>query len=186
MTLLLYVVVFFLFSGCYILDITALILPKWLKFIVQDREHYSETTYGLFQRCESSTGECTSFPQPSDCKEDFCQLWQIVVAGVILAAFTGTLTMIALTGIIFSQRDKRGQGWKLVAGMLVLHAIPLVVSFSAVVYLSNSSSSIFHLGTGYDQSFVMSAVSWCLSVVLAFIMMGFSTSGNDSHYHRLE
>lgn len=39
-----------------------------------------------------------------------------MAAGVILATFIGTLTMIALTGIIFSPRDKRDQGWKLVAG----------------------------------------------------------------------
>ncbi|KAL7333082.1 hypothetical protein PS15p_202034 [Mucor circinelloides] len=185
MSLLLYVVVFFLFSGSYILNITALILPKWLKFIIQDPEHYSETTYGLFQRCESSTGECTSFPQPDDCKKDFCQLWQIVVAGVILATFIGAMTMIGLTGTIFSPRDKRDQGWKLIAGMLVLHAIPLVVSFSAVVYLSNTNSSIFHLGTSFDQSFIISAVSWCLSVILACTVVGFSTSSHD-YYHRFE
>lgn len=39
-----------------------------------------------------------------------------MVAGVILATFVGTMTIIGLIGSIFSPRDKRDQGWKLIAG----------------------------------------------------------------------
>ncbi|KAI8642537.1 hypothetical protein BD408DRAFT_179269 [Parasitella parasitica] len=182
MALLFYVVILFLFVSSYSLNIVALILPRWLKFIVLDPQHYSKTTYGLFQQCESSTGECKSFPQENDCKEErFCELWQIAGAGVILAIFIGILIIIALSSIIFIRKDKRVQGWNLITGMLVLHAIPLIVSFSIVIYLSNINSTNFHLGTSYDQSFIMSGISWCSSVILAFFMMAFSSSNNNEY-----
>ncbi|KAG2199833.1 hypothetical protein INT47_009446 [Mucor saturninus] len=76
MSLLGYVVVFFLFCCSYALNLTALFLPKWLTRIIP-KPSYSETNYGLFKLCSSLTGECRPFPGPSDCtqEERFCQLW---------------------------------------------------------------------------------------------------------------
>lgn len=70
--------------------------------------------------------------------EGFCQLWytyiyikkrerdlfiqsdfknrQAAGAGMILGAVVGTLTMIALLGVMCSNREKRERGWKLISG----------------------------------------------------------------------
>ncbi|KAI9357467.1 hypothetical protein BD770DRAFT_443701 [Pilaira anomala] len=189
MPLLGYVVVFFLFCCSYALNLTALFLPKWLAHVIP-KPFYSETHYGLFKLCQSLTGDCRPFPRAEndDCKEEgFCQLWQAAGAGMILGAVVGTLTMIALLGVMCSNREKRERGWKLISGMLVLHAVPSIVSFSIIAYLYNTSS-IFYSGTKYDQSFIINAVSWCLSLILSLSMLLASFIGNPEYhyYERLD
>lgn len=49
-------------------------------------------------------------------------------------------------------------------------AIPSAVSFSIVVYASNSRS-VFYSDTKYDHSFIMDSVSWCMSLVLSLSML---------------
>ncbi|KAI8064130.1 hypothetical protein BDF21DRAFT_496843 [Thamnidium elegans] len=185
MPLLGYVVVFFLFCCSYALNLTALFLPKWLTHIIP-KPFYSETNYGLFKQCQSLTGDCQPFPRVAndDCKEEgFCELWRAAGAGMILGAVVGTLTIVALLGVMCSHREKRERGWKLVSGMLILHAVPSIISFSIIAYLYNTSS-IFYSGTKYDQSFIMNSVSWCLSTILSLSMLLASFIGNpDYHYY---
>ncbi|KAL0078072.1 hypothetical protein J3Q64DRAFT_1767570 [Phycomyces blakesleeanus] len=188
MSLLGYVVIFFLFCCSYALNLTALLLPKWLIFVVP-KPLYSETNYGLFKLCQSVTGECRPFPreEEGDCTEEgFCQLWQAAGAGMILAAVIGALTLVALLGTMCSSRRKRERGWKLVAGMLVLHAIPAAISMSVVAYLVNTSS-IFYAGTRYDMSFIMGAATWCISLVIALSLTLATLLGPPEHgYERLD
>ncbi|KAI9021440.1 hypothetical protein CLU79DRAFT_753321 [Phycomyces nitens] len=188
MSLLGYVVIFFLFCCSYALNLTALFLPKWLTFVVP-KPLYSETNYGLFKLCQSVTGDCRPFPreEEGDCTEEgFCQLWQTAGAGMILAAVIGALTLVALLGTMCSSRRKRERGWKLVAGMLVLHAIPAAISMSVVAYLVNTSS-IFYAGTRYDMSFIMGAATWCISLVIALSLTLATLLGPPEHgYERLD
>ncbi|KAM3586862.1 hypothetical protein VKS41_001916 [Umbelopsis sp. WA50703] len=170
-TLVIYVVVFFLFLASYTLNLTALFLPKWLIFVTP-RPFYTETTYGLFRLCRSYTGECRPFPiADKDCSEEmFCELWQAASAGMILATVIGALALLTLLGTICSNRRKRESGWKLLSGLFALHAVPQATAMGIIAYLFNTSSN-FYMGTRYDISFVFAIISWCLSIVIAGILL---------------
>jgi hypothetical protein len=54
--------------------------------------------------------------------------------------------------------------------LFILHAVPQAAAMGVVAYLFNSSSS-FYMGTRYDLSFIFATISWCLSVVIAGILV---------------
>ncbi|KAI8582250.1 hypothetical protein K450DRAFT_228071 [Umbelopsis ramanniana AG] len=170
-SLVVYVVVFFLFLGSYALNLTALFLPKWLIFVTP-RPFYTETTYGLFRLCRSYSGDCRPFPiEDQDCTEEgFCELWKTASTGMILAAVIGGLALLGLLATMCSNRRKRANGWKLLSALFILHAVPQAAAMGVVAYLFNSSSS-FYVGTRYDLSFIFATISWCLSVVIAGILV---------------
>ncbi|KAI8343054.1 hypothetical protein BC941DRAFT_465223 [Chlamydoabsidia padenii] len=166
-SLLAYVVIFFVFTCSYILNIVALVLPKWLTFITPS-PFYTETHYGLFKLCRSFT-KCRAFPSSDrhDCDEDgFCELWRGAAAGMVLSVILGAIVILALIGTMCSGRRKRAKAWATLSGLFVLYAIPQVMSMGIIAYLYNSSAT-FYIGTRYDVSFILCIISWCLSVVLA-------------------
>ncbi|KAI8088676.1 uncharacterized protein BX664DRAFT_331084 [Halteromyces radiatus] len=169
-SLLAYVVTFFVFTCSYILTILALALPKWLTFITP-APFYTETNYGLFQICRSFA-KCRAFPSGDngDCGEDgFCELWRGAAAGMVLSAILGAFVLLALLGTMCSGRRKRAKAWMTLAGLFVIYAIPQVLSMGIVAYLYNSSST-FYIGTRYNVSFILCIISWCLSIFLAVIL----------------
>ncbi|CAO3646891.1 unnamed protein product [Cunninghamella echinulata] len=170
-SLLAYVVTFFVFTCSYVLTILSLALPKWLIFVTPV-PFYTETNYGLFKLCRSFTNKCRAFPSgdAGDCGEDgFCELWRGAAAGMVLSAVLGAFVLLALIGTMCGGRRKRSKAWVTIAGMFVLYAIPQVFSMAIVAYLYNSSSN-FYLGTRYNVSFILCIISWCLSIFLAVIL----------------
>ncbi|KAL1934930.1 hypothetical protein VTP01DRAFT_4070 [Rhizomucor pusillus] len=170
-SLLAYVVTFFLFLCNYALTITALIIPKWLSFVAP-MPLYMETDYGLFRLCRSFNRDCRPFPSEDqgDCGEDgFCELWRAAGAGMVLATILGGLTLIALLGTMCSNARKRGKAWTTLAGMFVLHAIPQAVAMGIIAYLFNTSAT-FYVGTRYNVSFIVCTISWCISIFLAAVL----------------
>jgi hypothetical protein len=47
-------------------------------------------------------------------------------------------------------------------------ALPQAFSMGTIAYLFNSSAT-FYMGTRYNFSFILSIISWILSVVLAIV-----------------
>ncbi|KAI8376054.1 uncharacterized protein BYT42DRAFT_645723 [Radiomyces spectabilis] len=170
-SLLTYVITFFVFICNYALTITSLALPKWLTFVTPV-PFYMETNYGLFRLCRSFTRECRVFPSNDygDCSEDgFCELWRAASAGMLVSAILGALAIVALIGTMCSSRRKRAKAWVTVAGLFALHAIPQAFSMGVMAYLFNHSAT-FYMGTRYDVSFILCTISWCLSIFLAVLL----------------
>ncbi|KAI8069879.1 hypothetical protein BC940DRAFT_17068 [Gongronella butleri] len=170
-SLLTYVVTFFVFLASYSLTILSLVLPKWLTFVTPI-PFYTETNYGLFRLCHSFSKDCRVFPSfdAGDCKEDgFCELWRGAAAGMVLSVILGAFVLLALLGTMCSERRKRAKAWVTLSGLFVLYAIPQMFAMGIIAYLYNSSSS-FYMGTRYNVSFILCTISWCVSVVLAVIL----------------
>ncbi|CAO3628894.1 unnamed protein product [Cunninghamella blakesleeana] len=162
-SLLAYVVTFFVFTCSYVLTLLSLALPKWLTFVTPV-PFYTETNYGLFKLCRSFSNKCRTYPSgdAGDCSEG-------AAAGMVLSAVLGAFVLLALIGTMCGGRRKRSKAWVTIAGMFVLYAIPQVFSMAIVAYLYNSSSN-FYLGTRYNVSFILCIISWCLSIFLAVIL----------------
>ncbi|KAI8148307.1 hypothetical protein BJV82DRAFT_591616 [Fennellomyces sp. T-0311] len=174
-----YTTLLVLFGTSYAFNLASLVLPKWLTLTTADATY----SYGLFQVCQSDTHACRPFPRSSqaDCTEDLCPLWQAAGAGMILASVAGALTIVAMVGTMCSNRRKRERGWKLVSGMLVLHAVPSAV---AVLIMAHLSAKVLHFATP-DVAFFLSIAGWCLSLLLALALTYFSGSSHH-HYEALD
>ncbi|KAI9483001.1 MAG: hypothetical protein EXX96DRAFT_556465 [Benjaminiella poitrasii] len=170
-SLLAYVITFFVFLCNYTLTICSLLFPKWLTFATPV-PFYMETNYGLFRLCRSITKECRPFPSydHGDCDEDgFCELWRISAASMVVAAVIGGLTILALLTTMCSQRHKRSKAWAPISLMFLIFALPQAFSMGIISYLF-SSSSMFYIGTRYNFSFILCIISWILSVILSIVL----------------
>ncbi|KAI7894508.1 uncharacterized protein EV154DRAFT_599857 [Mucor mucedo] len=170
-SLLAYVVTFFIFCINYVFTLCAVIFPKWLTFVTPV-PFYMETNYGLFKLCRSMTRECRPFPssEHGDCQEDgFCELWRAAAAGMVIATILGGLTLFGILATMCSERRKRSQAWAPLSFMFLIYAIPQAFSMGIIAYLFNTSAT-FYMGTRYNFSFVLSIISWCLAVILAVIL----------------
>ncbi|KAI8353241.1 hypothetical protein EDC96DRAFT_517295 [Choanephora cucurbitarum] len=166
-----YVVTFFVFLSNYALTLSAIAFPKWLTFVTPI-PFYMETNYGLFKLCRSMTGECRPFPSydHGDCQEDgFCELWRAAAAGMIVSAILGGLTILALLATMCTQRRKRAKAWAPISFMLVAYALPQILSMSLIAYVFNTSAT-FYMGTRYNFSFIFCIISWILSVMMAVVL----------------
>ncbi|KAI7862813.1 hypothetical protein BDF14DRAFT_1469891 [Spinellus fusiger] len=164
-------VFFILFLINYSLTLTALIVPKWVSFVIPVPIYY-EKSYGLFRECNNLSGSCIPFPRGDQkaCEEEgFCELWHASAAGMVLAAVVGGLTVLALLGALCGGRMNREKAWKGIACLFVLGAIPQAFSMGVIAYLFNTSA-FFYIGARYNVSFVLCIVSWCLNVLLAVIL----------------
>lgn len=90
-------------------------------------------------------------------------------AGMVLAAILGGLTIVALLGVMCSNRRKRARAWMTLSGLFVLHALPQAFAMGIMAYLFNTSAT-FYVGTRYNMSFILGTISWCLSIFLAAIL----------------
>ncbi|KAI8967812.1 hypothetical protein BDF20DRAFT_215499 [Mycotypha africana] len=170
-SLLAYVVTFFIFICNYTLTICSIVFPRWLTFVTPV-PFYMETHYGLFKLCRSITRECRVFPSydHGDCQEEgFCELWRAAGASMILSAILGGLALFALLATMCSNRRKRSKAWAPISFLLVLYALPQIFSMSVMAYLYNSSST-FYIGTKYNVSFVLCIISWIVSILLSVIL----------------
>ncbi|KAI9253415.1 hypothetical protein BDA99DRAFT_519719 [Phascolomyces articulosus] len=174
----------------YSLNWSSLILPKWLAIINDDND--DETiirSFGLFQLCQNGTNEaCRAFPS-SETQEkegcdniDLCPLWQAAGAAMILAGVIGALTIIAVLGTMGCRnRRKREKGWKVVSGMLVLHAVPSIVAVLIMAHLSKS----LH-GTRLDVSCILATIAWILSILIAMVLTYITSSSSSTDYYDYE
>ncbi|ORX58048.1 hypothetical protein DM01DRAFT_203391 [Hesseltinella vesiculosa] len=172
-SLLTYVVTFFVFLTSYTLNILSLVLPKWITFVTPN-PFYTETNYGLFRLCRSFAKECRVYPSydAGDCgesKDGYCELWRGAAAGVVLSVILGAFVLIVLLVTMCSGRRKRAGAWATLSGLLILYAIPQAVAMGIIAYLYNTSNT-FYIGARYNISFILCIVSWCLGLLLALIL----------------
>ncbi|KAI9343355.1 hypothetical protein BD770DRAFT_398197 [Pilaira anomala] len=185
-SLLAYVVTFFLFLINYVMTICALVFPKWLTFVTPV-PFYMETNYGLFKLCRSMTRECRPFPssEHGDCQEDgFCELWRAAAAGMVLAVIIGGLTLFGLLATMCSERRKRSKAWAPLSFLFYISALPQAFSMGAIAYLFNTSST-FYMGTRYNFSFILCTICWCTSVILSIVLSLIAIISPPEYYQQL-
>ncbi|KAI8983570.1 hypothetical protein BDB01DRAFT_791282 [Pilobolus umbonatus] len=184
-SLLTYVVSFFIFSINYALTLCALIFPKWITFATPV-PFYMETNYGLFKSCRSMSRDCRPFPSQNynDCEEEgFCEIWRGSAAGMVAAAIMGGLIIIALIATMCSERRKRSRAWGPLIFMFLVFASLQVVAMSGVAYLYNTSN-FFYMGSRYNFSFVLCIISWTLTVILSIVISMIALLGPPEYYYQ--
>ncbi|KAF8629665.1 hypothetical protein AX17_005604 [Amanita inopinata Kibby_2008] len=196
------------------MSVLSLIRPDWL--IVKNPEilHTKVTTYyGLMKRCDleeahipgPSNGEisyinykCRRFPAPvSDgCDKEyrhFCATWTTAGYAVELSIGFATLSILA---IIFgvSTHSRRRRIWRVVCGLISLHAFFQIVAFGIVTDAYNESRfPIFDLARP-GLAYVLSTLSWVLGVFTTFAVFmtgvfadkGYHWAAGNRAYRRLE
>ncbi|KAI9316732.1 hypothetical protein BX666DRAFT_190797 [Dichotomocladium elegans] len=171
MLIVVYSVTVLLAIASNVLNVVATVVPKWLI------SNAGQQTYGLFLVC--SGDHCRPYPRADkgDCEQDnelFCPLWQAAGAGMILAGVVGALTLVALLGTLCSSSRKRERGWKLVAGMMMMHAVPSAVAVVIMIDLEVP-------GTYRGPSVTLALVAWSTSALMGISILYFATRGNYGH-----
>jgi len=87
-------------------------------------------------------------------------------------SFTSVLemaTIVAFAVVLIGGRQKRVQGWKVVAGMLGFVGVLQCVGMAIVAYLFDYDERFF-AGWRLDVAFVLCTVSWIVSIVAASLV----------------
>ena len=118
-------------------------LPDWVSYTSPTQTpnpgHPSKpihVSYGLHKRCSSLTGGCSPFPVYEDCHGDersFCSMWRSVGFLMNFCVVFELATLVAFAVILLGGRDKREQGWKMLAGLLGLVMVCQIACMAIVV-----------------------------------------------------
>ena len=133
------------------LTLASIIVPEWISF-EDETNHgtYIHYTYGLHRKC-SNTGDplsttslhCTPFPRSNDCRGDdryFCSMWRSVGFLMSFAVVIEGMTIAAFVILIMGGKQRREQGWGVMALLAVISA--LVQGCAMALIVSKSFSKI--------------------------------------------
>ncbi|KAI8350011.1 hypothetical protein B0O80DRAFT_458864 [Mortierella sp. GBAus27b] len=167
-------------------QIASLFDPKWVQY-KSPRPYYTETNYGLFQKCSTLTEDCRRFPSKEwdDCSHDkgsgrwvnLCTEWRIAAGVEIAAAIVGLWILAALGMVLYTGQRWHAQGWKHVLGLVGIFAGLQVVSMGLIAHVVKTSAMFYH--HQYGPSFIFSNVSWTVAALTAFGVMGYAKYGNQ-------
>ncbi|KAF9913855.1 hypothetical protein BX616_009447 [Lobosporangium transversale] len=167
-----------LFVVTFAFQLTSLFDPKWVRY-TSPEPFYTETNYGLFQKCSSLTDDCRRFPQKSwgDCDQDkgsgrwvkLCGEWRVAAGLNVAAAIFGLVILFALGTVLYSGERWHANGWKHVLGLMGIFAGLQVMSMGLIAHVAQTSSMFVH--HHYGLSFVLSNVSWVFATALAIGVM---------------
>ncbi|GAM86417.1 hypothetical protein ANO11243_044310 [Dothideomycetidae sp. 11243] len=108
---------------------------------------------------------------PDECRGDeraFCSLWRSVGFAVNFAVVLELATLVGFVVCLTGGRDKREQGWKVVAPLCALCAACEVVGMAVVAFV-NDHDAKFAVGWQLGTSTALCTVSW---IVLALDAVG--------------
>jgi hypothetical protein len=121
-----------------VLTLTSINTQHWVSYTVQAENTNATFSHhlGLHKSCTSTNDPiCRPFPDDDDCRGDatFCSLWR--TSGFLMSFATAVELAIAIAFVVVMAggKYKREEGWKLVAGLLVVDATIELVSMSIVV-----------------------------------------------------
>ncbi|KAI5474313.1 hypothetical protein MNV49_003622 [Pseudohyphozyma bogoriensis] len=106
----------------------------------------------------------------------FCDSWITAAYATQLSLVFGSTAILANIIITLSGRQKRETGWRLVAGLMFLHAACLIVAMALVAREFNHDSR-FYTGSRLDTSFIMATTAWSLDVVAVVVLALFGAIG---------
>jgi hypothetical protein len=125
------------------LTLASIIVPEWISF--EDETNHGTTihyTYGLHRRCSNTDAlsavglHCSSFPTLKDCRgEDryFCSMWRSVGFLMSFAVVIEGMTIAAFVVLILGGKQRREQGWGVMALLALIAALVQVCAMALTV-----------------------------------------------------
>lgn len=125
------------------LTLASIIIPEWISF--EDETNHGTTihyTYGLHQRCSNTNSlsamglHCTSYPTLKDCHGDdryFCSMWRSVGFLMSFAVVIEGMTIAAFMILILGGKQRREQGWGVMALLAVIAALVQACAMALIV-----------------------------------------------------
>ena len=132
------------------LTLAAIIVPEWISFEDETNHGTSiHSTYGLHKRCTNTNSylsttsmHCKQFPTTKDCGgEDryFCSMWRSVGFLMSFAVVIEGMTIAAFVILIMGGKQRREQGWGVMALLAVISALVQACAMALVVSTQHSS-----------------------------------------------
>jgi hypothetical protein len=121
-------------------------------------------SYGLHKRCSSLTDSCVHFPSDSFCQgaeRSFCSMWRSAGFLMSFAVVVEGMTLVAFVVMLVGGKQKRQQGWGILAGFLGLGALVQVAAMALVVSVKQNDGRFidgFRLAEGWQ----LCTTSWVL------------------------
>ncbi|KIJ68161.1 hypothetical protein HYDPIDRAFT_37724 [Hydnomerulius pinastri MD-312] len=183
-----YVVTFIGVLLVLVINILSARLPDWLIARYDVLNTKITVRYGLMERCERSVisipgpskggkfeyteTECRPFPLrvQDGCEEEnriFCAAWVSAQYFTELGIGFAAMALVALL-IGVSTHSRRRRVWRAVAGLVLLHAVFQLATFSLVteLYRKNRFPSFEHAKPG--AGFVLNTISWVVGLLVGF------------------
>ncbi|KAK9236222.1 hypothetical protein V1525DRAFT_379891 [Lipomyces kononenkoae] len=179
--------IFYVFSFLVILFSSALTVasiayPHWLnaKFYPEDKNGEPvRIAYGLHEKCSSITQSCTRFPEWECVNGDreFCNIWRTTSFMMWLSLVILGPTVISYITLIFSSRQKRETGWRMIALLLFFIVCVQIVAMSAVVHLLWTDKNLKNQNWKLGLSWTAATSSWIVTLALLVltIIVGWKT-----------
>lgn len=86
-----------------------------------------------------------------------------------LASVMQLATLVAFVVVLVGGRQKRVQGWKVLAGMLVIVGLLQCAGMAIVAYLFDYDERFFD-GWKLDNAFILCTVSWTVAIISAALI----------------
>ncbi|KAF9362721.1 hypothetical protein BGX34_005610 [Mortierella sp. NVP85] len=176
------------FAVTFGFQLASLFDPKWVQY-KSPQPYYTETNYGLFQKCSTLTEDCRRFPQKDwgDCDHDkgsnrwvnLCAEWGVAAVLQIVAGVVGLWVLAALGAVLFTGQRWHAHGWKHVLGLIGVFAGLQVVSMGLIAHVAKTSSMFAH--HQYGASFIFSNVSWGVAAILSIGVLLYAKYGAQGY-----
>lgn len=169
-----------------VLSIVAIAIPRWVSFRDTtpggDKITY---TYGLHQRCSSSTGVCTPFPTAEDCHGSdryFCSVWRSIGFLMNFAVVLEAVIIVGFCAVLWGGRQKRERGWQVMSVLLLIVALTQCTVMALIAYLYDWDERFF-VGWRLDVSWIITTVSWCIVFMnaVSLALSGFLLPPEDGY-----
>ena len=136
------------FLAASAMTLAAIIIPNWISFENETNHgthiHY---TYGLHRRCSNTDQpsypsvsanslHCVGFPKTSDCQGSdkyFCSMWRSVAFLMTFAVVIEGMTIVAFGILISGGKQRREQGWGVMAILAGLAAFIQLAAMALIV-----------------------------------------------------
>jgi hypothetical protein len=142
------------FLAATAMTIAAIIIPNWISFDSETNHGtYLHYTYGLHRRCSNTDSpsylslstnslHCVGFPQHADCQGSdryFCSMWRSVAFLMTFAVVIEGMTIVAFGVLISGGKQRREQGWGVMA---ILAGLAALIQSAAMALIVGSLSSV--------------------------------------------
>ncbi|KAH8820954.1 hypothetical protein F5884DRAFT_68639 [Xylogone sp. PMI_703] len=159
------------FLAATALTFAAIVLPDWMSWNVTTStgSHLSKKI-GLHRSCSSVDSRCRDFPSVlDDCSGSgryFCSMWRSVGFLMSFTAVLEIVTIVTYGVILVGGKQKRQNGWKLLAFLLSIVGLAQLATTTIVAYLFDNDERFF-VGWRLDKSFVFCTVSGSIALLSA-------------------
>ncbi|KAM0790264.1 hypothetical protein ACM66B_005569 [Microbotryomycetes sp. NB124-2] len=100
----------------------------------------------------------------------FCDSWVTAGYAQQVSLVFGAAAIIASLVILLSGRQKRESGWRIIAGLLGVHAACLIISTSLIAHEYRMDDR-FYYGSTLGQGYIISTTGWALDVVIVGVLV---------------